>query len=88
MNIKNDYQKRIGQITSFPTGEIIEPNRKYLESNLFYPLSNFHRVSLERYRKVNRSKEFAKLTGERYKVSTILITNSFPEIDKDLKTDF
>ena len=41
MNINNDYQKRRGQITSFPTGEIIEPNRKYLESNLFYPLSNF-----------------------------------------------
>jgi len=37
MNINNDYQKLRGQITSFPTGEIIEPNRKYLESNLFYP---------------------------------------------------
>ena len=41
MNINNDYQKRREQITSFPTGEIIEPNRKYLESNLFYPLSHF-----------------------------------------------
>ena len=41
MNINDDYQKRIGQITSFPTEEIIEPNRKYLESNSFYPLSNF-----------------------------------------------
>ena len=40
MNINDDYQKRRGQITSFPTGEIIEPNRKYLESNVFYPLSN------------------------------------------------
>ena len=40
MNTKNDYQKRRGQIISFPTGEIIEPNRKYLESNVFYPLSN------------------------------------------------
>ena len=37
---------------------------------------------------MNRSKEFAKLAGERYKVSAILITNSFPKIDKDLKTDF
>ncbi len=33
MNINNDYQKRRGQIISFPTGEIIEPNSKYLESN-------------------------------------------------------
>ena len=41
MNINNDYQKHRGQITSFPTGEIIEPNRRYLESNLFYELSNF-----------------------------------------------
>ena len=40
MNIKNNYQKRRGEQTSFPTGEIIEPNRKYLESNVFYPLSN------------------------------------------------
>jgi len=46
MNINNDYQKLREQITSFPTGEIIEPNRKYLESNLFYPLSNFCRQSL------------------------------------------
>ena len=41
MKINNDYQKRKGQITSFPTGEIIEPKREYLESNSFYPLSNF-----------------------------------------------
>jgi len=41
MNINNDYQKRRGQITSFPTGEIIEPNRKYLESNSFYPPTLF-----------------------------------------------
>ena len=34
MNINNDYQKLRGQIT-FPTGEIIEPKRKYLESNSF-----------------------------------------------------
>ena len=40
MNINNDYQKRRVQITSF-TGEIIEPKRKYLESNSFYPPSNF-----------------------------------------------
>ena len=40
MNINNDYQKRRGEITSFPTGKIIEPNRKYLENNSFYPLSN------------------------------------------------
>ena len=48
MNINNDYQKLRGQITSFPTGEIIEPNRKYLESNSFYKLSNVFRESLER----------------------------------------
>ncbi len=41
MTIKNDYQKRRGQKHLFPTGEIIRPNRNYLESNLFYPLSNF-----------------------------------------------
>jgi len=41
MNINDDYQKRRGQITSFPTEEIIEPKRKFLESNSFYPLSNF-----------------------------------------------
>ena len=41
MNINDDYQKRRGQITSFPTEEIIEPNRKYLEINSFYLLSNF-----------------------------------------------
>ena len=35
MNINNDYQKLRGQITSFPTGEIIEPNRKYFEGNSF-----------------------------------------------------
>ena len=29
-----------------------------------------------------------KITGERYKVSAILINNSFPKIDKDLKTGF
>ena len=29
-----------------------------------------------------------KLTEERYKISTRLITNSFPKIDKDLKTGF
>ena len=60
MTIKNDYQKHRGQKHLFPTGGIIEPNRKYLESNSFYPLSNFYKTSLERYRKVNRSKEFAK----------------------------
>jgi len=41
MKITNGYQKSRGQITSFPTGEIIEPNRKYLESNSFYPQSYF-----------------------------------------------
>ena len=41
MNINDDYQKRGGQIKSFPTGESIEPNREYLEVNSFYPLSNF-----------------------------------------------
>ena len=59
MNINNDYQKRRGQITSFPTGEIIEPNRKYLESNSFYLLSNlYYREYLGRLKKVNRN-EFA-----------------------------
>jgi hypothetical protein len=37
MNIKNVE----GKITSFPTGEIIEPNRKYLESYSFYPPTHF-----------------------------------------------
>ena len=41
MNINNDCQKRRGQITSFPTGEILEPKRKYLESNSFYPPMHF-----------------------------------------------
>ena len=52
MNINDDYQKRRGQITSFPTGEIIEPNRKYLESKVFYPLSN---VSKGIKKKLDRS---------------------------------
>ena len=61
MNINDDYQKRRGQITSFPTGEIIEPNRKYLERYSFYTLSNlFYRKYLGRHRKVNRRNEFAK----------------------------
>ena len=42
MNINNDYQKLRGQITSFPIGEIIEPNSKYLEINSNYPLSNLN----------------------------------------------
>ena len=29
-----------------------------------------------------------KTYGETHKISTILITNSFPKIDKDLKTGF
>ena len=41
MNINDDYQKCRGQIISFPTGGIIEPNRKYLESNSFYPPTLF-----------------------------------------------
>ena len=59
MNINNDYQKRRGQITSFPTGEIIEPNRKYLESNSFYPLTQFlnFREHLKKYRKLNKRNE-------------------------------
>ena len=53
MNINNDYQKLREQITSFPTGEIIEPNRKYLESNSIYPLSNLiYMKYLGRHRKV------------------------------------
>ena len=35
MKINNDYQKRKGQITTSPTGEIIEPKSKYLERNSF-----------------------------------------------------
>ena len=60
MNINNDYQKRRGEITSFPTVKIIEPNIKYLVINLFYPLSNlFYREYLGRHRKINRRNEFA-----------------------------
>ena len=60
MNIYDDYQKLIGQIKSFPTGKIIEPTRKYLESYSFYQLSNlFYREYLGRRRKVNRGNEFA-----------------------------
>ena len=42
MNINNEHQKRRGQITSFPIGEIIKPNRKYLESSSFYPKTHFY----------------------------------------------
>ena len=60
MNINVDYQKRRGQITSFPTEEIIEPNRKYLENNSFYPLSNLiYREYLRKHMKVNRGNELA-----------------------------
>ncbi len=41
MKITNDYKKRRGQIKSFPTGEIIEPSRKYLEIYSFCISSNF-----------------------------------------------
>ena len=61
MNINDDYQKRRGRITSFPTGGIIEPNRKYLASNSFYTLSNLiYKEYSWRHRKVNRGNEFAK----------------------------
>jgi len=61
MKITNGYQKRRGGITSYPIWAIIEPNRKYLESNSFCPSLNFWylREYLRRYRKVNRGKEFA-----------------------------
>ena len=59
MNINNDYQKRRGQITSFPIGEIIEPNRKYLESNSFYSPTNFFREHLDLYRKINKMNEIS-----------------------------
>ena len=38
MKINNDYQKRKGQITTIPIGEIIKPKRKYLVINYFNPL--------------------------------------------------
>ena len=60
MKINNDYQKRKGQITTIPIGEIIKPKRKYLVINWFNPLWNFFRESLEQYRKINRSSKFAK----------------------------
>ena len=60
MNINDDYQKCRGQIISFPTGGIIKPNRKYLASNSFYPLSNLiYREYLGKHMKVNRGNEFA-----------------------------
>ena len=54
MNITNDYQKRKGQITPYPKVVILEPKRKYLESNSPYSPSNFCIYSeyLERYRKL------------------------------------
>ena len=59
MNIKNNYQKGEIEITSYPTEENIEPKMKYLESNHFIHYQSFYRKSLQRHRKVNRSKEFA-----------------------------
>jgi len=60
MNINDDYQKLSGHTTSFPSGEIIEPKRKYLEINSFYPLSNlFYREYLGKHRKLIRRNEFA-----------------------------
>ena len=41
MNINDDYQKRRGQITSFSTGEIIEPSREYLEINYILYIFKF-----------------------------------------------
>ena len=56
MVIKN----RKGEITSYPNWAIIEPNRKYLENNSFYPVSNLiYREYLGRQRKVNKGNEFA-----------------------------
>ena len=60
MNINNDYQRRRGQMISFPTVEIIEPNSQYLAINSFYPLSNlFYREYLGKHRKLIRRNEFA-----------------------------
>ncbi len=61
MNINDNYQKRRAQKTSFLAEAIIEPNRKYLESNSFCSSLNFWylREYLRIYRKVNRGKEFA-----------------------------
>ena len=56
MVIKN----RKGRITYYPNWAIIEPNRKYLESNSFYPLSNLiYREYVGKHMKVNRGNEFA-----------------------------
>ena len=41
MKITNGYQKCIRQITTFPTGDIIEQRRKYLENRLLCITSNF-----------------------------------------------
>ena len=41
MKITNGYQKLKGHITSFPTEEIIEPIRNYIDINSFYISSNF-----------------------------------------------
>ncbi len=60
MNFNDDYQKPRGQKHLF-LQEIIEPNRKYLECNLFNWLSNlFYGEYLGRYRKVKIRNIFAK----------------------------
>ena len=58
MVIKN----RKGEITSYPTWAIMEPNSKYLDSQSFCTSSNFgiYREYWCRRREVIRSKEFAK----------------------------
>ena len=62
MNINNDYQKLRGLKKSFPNGEIIELNRKFLEINSFYPLSDlFYSTYLERYREIIYIKKDPKM---------------------------
>tara|TARA_B100001989_G_C24385997_1_gene386796 strand:- start:372 stop:530 length:159 start_codon:yes stop_codon:yes gene_type:complete len=52
MNINNNYKKLRRQITSFPIGEIIETNSKYLEINSSDTLSNlFYGEYLGRHQK-------------------------------------
>ena len=50
--------------------------------------SNTEKSEFTYQRLICKEFQFLKLTGGRYKVSTILIINSFTKIDKDFKTGF